>query len=71
MRREPLSLPSRTCEASSLDFVLRAWTDDEYEPRTSELALAVHRSLCEAGILHLASESPAARAALSGADRKV
>mgnify|MGYP001396179037 CR=1 FL=1 len=63
---------------SSLDFVLRAWTDDEYEPRTSELALAVHRSLSEAGItipfpqrdLHLASVSPAARAALSDTDRK-
>ena len=63
---------------SSLDFVLRAWTDDDYEPRTSELALAVHRSLSEAGIaipfpqrdLHLASVSPAARAALSSLDRK-
>jgi small-conductance mechanosensitive channel len=66
---------------SSLDFVLRAWTDEEYErtlPRTSELALAVHRSLRDAGItipfpqrdLHLASVSPAARAALSGVDRK-
>jgi small-conductance mechanosensitive channel len=61
---------------SSLDFVLRAWTDDEYEARTSELALAVHRSLGEAGIsipfpqrdLHLASVAPDARAALS--DRK-
>jgi small-conductance mechanosensitive channel len=61
---------------------LRAWTDEEYErtlPRTSELALAVHRSLCDAGIaipfpqrdLHLASVSPAARAALSGVDRTV
>ena len=63
---------------SSLDFVLRAWTDEDYEPRTSELALAVHRSLCEAGIaipfpqrdLHLASVSPDVRAALSGVDRK-
>ena len=63
---------------SSLDFVLRAWTDEDYEPRTSELALAVHRSLCDAGIdipfpqrdLHLASVSPAARAALSGVDPK-
>jgi len=63
---------------SSLDFVLRAWTDDDYEPRTSELALAVHRSLSEAGIsipfpqrdLHLASVSPAARAALSHLGRK-
>jgi small-conductance mechanosensitive channel len=44
----------------------------------SELALAVHRSLCEAGIaipfpqrdLHLASVSPTAQAALSGFDRK-
>ena len=64
---------------SSLDFVLRAWTDEEYEPRTSELALAVHRSLCEAGIaipfpqrdLHLASVSPDVQAVLSGVDRKV
>lgn len=63
---------------SSLDFVVRAWTDDDYEPRTSELALAVHRSLSEAGItipfpqrdLHLASVSPEVRAALSGVDRK-
>jgi potassium efflux system protein len=65
---------------SSLDFVVRAWTD-QYEERlslTSELALAVHRSLREAGItipfpqrdLHPASVSPAARAALSGVDRK-
>lgn len=36
---------------SSLDFVLRAWTDQDYEPRTSALALAVHRSICEAGIV--------------------
>jgi len=64
---------------SSLDFVVRAWTDDDYEHRTSELALAVHRSLYEAGItipfpqrdLHLASVSPEAGAALSGVDRKV
>ena len=63
---------------SSLDFVLRAWTDADYEPRTSALALAVNRSLCEAGIdipfpqrdLHLASVSPAARAALSGPNEK-
>jgi len=54
--------------------VLRAWTDADYEPRTSELALAVNRSLCEAGIaipfpqrdLHLASVSPTVGAALSG-----
>ncbi len=63
---------------SSLDFVLRAWTDEEYEPRTSELALAVHRSLCKAGIaipfpqrdLHLASVSPEVHAALSDVGRK-
>ena len=63
---------------SSLDFVLRAWTDDDYEARTSELALAVHRRLYEAGItipfpqrdLHLASVSPDVHAAVSGVDRK-
>jgi small-conductance mechanosensitive channel len=63
---------------SSLDFVLRAWTDNEYEPRTSELALTVHRSLCKAGIaipfpqrdLHLASVSPEVQAALSDVGRK-
>jgi potassium-dependent mechanosensitive channel len=60
---------------SSLDFVLRAWTDRAYD-RTgsirSELVLAIHRALREAGIeipfpqqdLHLASISPAVRAAL-------
>jgi len=66
---------------SSLDFVLRAWTDAEYERTsalTSELALAMHGSLCEARItipflqrdLHLASVSSAVRAAWSGLDRK-
>ena len=63
---------------SALDFVLRAWTDEEYEARTSELTLAVHRSLCKAGIaipfpqrdLHLASVSPDVQAALSSLDRK-
>ena len=34
----------------SLDFVLRAWTDREYEHRTSEMALAIHRRLRDAGI---------------------
>jgi potassium efflux system protein len=61
--------------ATSLDFVVRAWTDNDYEARTSELALAVHHSLREAGIaiqrdLRLISVSPAAGAALSGVDRK-
>ena len=62
---------------SSLDFVLRAWTDTEYErtlPLTSELALAVHRGLQEAGVtipfpqrdVHLASLSPSVREALHG-----
>jgi len=62
---------------SSLNFLLRAWTEVEYErvpPLTSEVALALHRSLCDAGIvipfpqrdLHLASVSPAVRGALSG-----
>jgi small-conductance mechanosensitive channel len=63
---------------SSLDFVLRAWTDEDYESRTSALALAVHRSLCEAGIaipfpqrdLHLASVSADVHAALADVDRK-
>jgi potassium efflux system protein len=61
--------------ASSLDFVLRAWTDSDYD-RTgtirSQLVLATYRALREAGIeipfpqqdLHLASISPAIRAAL-------
>jgi potassium-dependent mechanosensitive channel len=63
---------------SSLDFVVRAWTEG-YERTlllSSELAVAVHRSICEAGItipfpqrdLHLASVSPEASAALSGVD---
>jgi small-conductance mechanosensitive channel len=63
---------------NSLDFVLRAWTDDDYELRTSDLALTLHRSLTEAGIaipfpqrdLHLASVSPEARAALAELERK-
>jgi potassium efflux system protein len=61
---------------SSLDFVVRAWTDEDYERTaalTSELALAVHRALVEAGItipvpqrdLHLVSVSPAVRTALA------
>jgi small-conductance mechanosensitive channel len=65
---------------SSLDFVVRAWTDQGYDNSlslTSQLALAVHRALRDAGIeipfpqrdLHLASVSPSARAALSGVDR--
>jgi small-conductance mechanosensitive channel len=66
---------------SSLDFMLRAWTDQGVEERlkmTSDLALAVHRRLDAAGIsipfpqrdLHLASVSPEARATLAGAERK-
>jgi small-conductance mechanosensitive channel len=62
---------------SSLDFVIRAWTDEEYERTaalTSELALAVHRRLEQAGIsipfphrdVHVASVSPEASDALSG-----
>ncbi len=67
--------------ASSLDFLLRAWTDrgvDERVAMTSELALAVHRALSAANIaipfpqrdLHLASVSPAAAAALADVGRK-
>jgi potassium efflux system protein len=66
---------------SSLDFLVRAWIDQGYERAlalTSELALAVHRTLRDAGVtipfpqrdLHLATVSPAARAALSGLDPK-
>ncbi len=61
--------------ASSLDFLLRAWTDrgiDEKVAMTSDLALAVHRALAAENIvipfpqrdLHLASVSPGAAAAL-------
>jgi potassium efflux system protein len=62
---------------SSLDFVLRAWTDEQYErilPLTSELTLAIHRHLAGAGItipfpqrdLHLVSVASEVRAALNG-----
>jgi small-conductance mechanosensitive channel len=65
---------------SSLDFVIRAWTDG-YEQTlalTSQLGLAVHRSLRDAGIaipfpqrdVHIESVSPAVRAALAGVVRK-
>jgi small-conductance mechanosensitive channel len=65
---------------SSLDFLVRAWTDEGYGkavPLTSQLALAVHRTLHEAGItipfpqrdLHVVSVSPDAGAALSRAER--
>jgi small-conductance mechanosensitive channel len=61
----------------SLDFVVRAWTDEGYDQTlslTSSLGLAIHRRLREAGIeipfpqrdVHLESVSPAARAALAG-----
>ncbi|MGH8507570.1 MAG: mechanosensitive ion channel family protein [Gammaproteobacteria bacterium] len=61
---------------SSLDFVLRVWFDMEYDSLVlrSELALATHRSLSEAGItvpfpqrdLHLASVPPELSAVLAG-----
>jgi small-conductance mechanosensitive channel len=66
---------------SSLDFLLRVWTDAVYD-RTlairSEMALAIHRALGEAGItipfpqrdLHLASVSPEARALLGGSEKR-
>jgi len=64
---------------SSLDFLVRAWTDRGYDQSmslTSQLALAVNRALTAGGItipfpqrdLHLASVSPAARAALARRD---
>ena len=66
---------------SSLDFVLRAWTDQGIEEKlklASDLALAVHRALDAAEIsipfpqrdLHLTSVAPAARAALADPERK-
>lgn len=66
---------------SSLDFVLRGWTDEDYErtgARTSELGLAVHRALCDGGIeipfpqrdVNLVQVSPAASAALRGEGAK-
>lgn len=62
---------------SSLDFTVRAWIDQGYERAlalTSELALAIHRTLRNGGIeipfpqrdLHLVSVSPEAHAALAG-----
>jgi small-conductance mechanosensitive channel len=61
---------------SSLDFVVRAWTDQGYDlalPMTSELGIAVHRCLGDAGIaipfpqrdLHLVSAPPAAGEAVA------
>jgi len=66
---------------SSLDFVLRAWTDrgfDQATVLTSELALAMLRALraAEIGIpfpqrdLHLASVAPEVRTALAGLEQK-
>jgi small-conductance mechanosensitive channel len=61
---------------SSLDFVLRAWTDQDHEVVASDLTLALNHRFVDAGIeipfpqrdLHLASVSPEVRAALSGRD---
>lgn len=61
---------------STLNFLLSAWTEDEFEKTgslTSQLGLAVHQALHEAGIgnpspsrdVNLASVSPEARAALT------
>jgi small-conductance mechanosensitive channel len=63
---------------STLNFSLRAWSDEQYETaatRTSELGVAVNKALRAAGIeisfpqrdLHLASVSEQAGAALRGA----
>ena len=64
---------------SSLDFELRAWTAlfDTYVVTQSELAIALHRALAEAGIeipfpqrdLHLRSSDEAALRALRDAER--
>lgn len=66
---------------SSLDFVVRAWTDGGYErrlPLTSALTLAVHRQLREASVtipfpqrdLHVATVAPGVGAALADPGRK-
>ena len=64
---------------SALDFVLRVWTDSDYDRTSairSEIALAVQSRLQDAGIsvpfpqrdLHLASVSPSVRDAILGKD---
>jgi small-conductance mechanosensitive channel len=66
---------------SSLDFVVRAWTDQGYDNAmslTSRLGIAVHRTLYEAGIaipfpqrdLHVVSVSSGAGEILSSLGRK-
>lgn len=66
---------------SSLDFIVRAWTDEGFENKTgvtSLLALAIHRALTEAGIpipfpqrdLNLATVAPAVAEALGTAGVK-
>ncbi|MFN2376323.1 MAG: mechanosensitive ion channel domain-containing protein [Candidatus Binatia bacterium] len=66
---------------SSLDFVVRAWSDEDYETasaQTSELAVAVHAALREAGIeipfpqreVNITNVSPQASEALKGGDRR-
>lgn len=66
---------------SSLDFVLRAWSGEDYETaaqRKSDLGLAVHRALKAAGIaipfpqrdLHLASIAPDVSSAFAPATER-
>lgn len=81
LNRPPPTALFKAFGESSLDFVLRGWTDEDYEQtgaRTSELGLAVHRALREAGIeipfpqrdVNLMQVSPAASAALRGEREK-
>jgi small-conductance mechanosensitive channel len=75
---EPVALFLRFNQ-SSLDFGIRAWTNDfnNWRAIQSELAVKVHAALKDAGIeipypqhdLHLRSVSPQARANLAGVER--
>jgi len=65
---------------SSLDFIVRAWTNDfdNWVSTRSNLTLRIHDALKEAGIeipfpqrdLHLRSVAPEVRVGIGGADAK-